>query len=121
MKIKKSLTDRLRTIATMALAALFLAVAHPAAMAGVLDGAKQQGYVGEQLDGYAGIVNQSAPDDVRQLVDSVNQQRRAEYERIATETNSTPEQVGYVIGTKLINRAPVGHYVMDVQGQWVVK
>ena len=120
MRTEKSGVNRIRAI-TAAAAVLILAVVALPVLAGVLDGAKQQGYVGEQLNGYAGIVNPAAPDDVRQLVESVNQQRRAEYERIAAETNSTPEQVGYVIGAKLINRAPAGHYVMDVQGQWVVK
>ena len=61
---------------TLLLTALMLLtlVAHAAD----LGAAKTQGLVGEQDDGYLGVVDSSAPADVRDLVESVNVKRRQE-------------------------------------------
>ena len=45
--------------------------------------AKSTGLVGEQLNGLLGLVKPDAPDDVKALVQSINSQRLAEYQRIA--------------------------------------
>lgn len=88
--------------------------------AGLLDQAKAQGWVGERPDGFAGVVKAGAPADVRALVDQVNAGRRAEYERIAKQQNTTLNAVSAVFGRKLIGRAPPGTFVFS-GGAWVRK
>ena len=100
--------------------ALLVAVGQPAS-AGMLDPYKQQGLVGERPDGYAGLVDASAPADVRAMVDQVNAGRRAEYERIAAEEGTTLEAVQTVFGDTLIERAAPGTWIMTDGGQWEQK
>lgn len=90
----------------------------PAAEAQSLDQAKAQGLVGERLDGYVGLVDAGAPAAVRQLVEQVNRQRRAEYERIARERGVALEVVAQLVGEQQIQRARSGTYVMGPDGRW---
>ena len=48
-----------------------------------LQEAKSEGFVGEQRDGYVGIVNNSASAEIRTLLNDVNSQRRQRYQQIA--------------------------------------
>ena len=104
-------------------ALLLLALVLPApAVAASLEEAKAAGYVGERPDGYVGLVRQDVPDWVRQLVNEINAQRRDTYAEVAARTpGASVREVGIIAGAKLIERAPVGHHVMNEQGQWVVK
>jgi uncharacterized protein YdbL (DUF1318 family) len=99
------------------LALVFSAVA-VAAMG--LDAAKAQGLVGEQHDGYLGIVSSATP-EVRALVSDVNAKRRAEYQRIAQTNGIALEDVELLAGQKAIQRTAPGHYV-KLEGQsWRLK
>lgn len=100
----------------IALAALLLSMA---AFALDLDAAKGQGLVGEQPDGYLGVVK-ATPDAV-ELVADINAKRRAAYERIATKNGITLDQVARLAGQKAIDKTPVGQYVKTPGGQWVAK
>ena len=94
------------------LALVFSAVA-VAAMG--LDAAKAQGLVGEQHDGYLGIVSAATP-EVRALVSDVNAKRRAEYQRIAQTNGIDVKDVELLAGQKAIQRTAPGHYV-KLEGQ----
>jgi uncharacterized protein YdbL (DUF1318 family) len=87
------------------------------AFAADLNQAKSQGLVGERADGYLGLVKASAPADVAQLVKTVNDKRRAEYERIANANDLTVEQVQALAGKKAIERTAPGGWVME-NGGW---
>ena len=50
------------------------------------------GLVGEQADGYLGLVA-SAPADIRAQMESINIQRRAAYTRLASQRGATIEEV----------------------------
>jgi uncharacterized protein YdbL (DUF1318 family) len=105
-----------RWLALVSALALVLAVAP--ALAGSLDDAKAAGQVGERLDGYLGLVDASAPGDVKALVESVNAGRRQKYAEIAAKQSTTTKDVAALAGAKLIERTQPGHYVMDASGSW---
>lgn len=112
-----------RTIARVVAAALCLAwmLALPsAAVALDLDTARARGLVGEQTDGYVGLVRGEGDEEVRQLVAEVNARRRAHYEQIARQQGAAVEVVASLAGAKLIERMPAGTWVGD-NGRWYQK
>lgn len=111
----------IRTAALAFASALLLLVAAPGAWAAALDDAKAAGLVGERPDGYLGLVDPNAPPAVKQLVDSVNAKRKAEYTRIAKQNGTAVDAVAALAGAKLIERTPPGQYVMGVDVRWVKK
>jgi uncharacterized protein YdbL (DUF1318 family) len=106
---------------------LFLAVAMtvsaPTASAGdpVIDAAKAEGIVGERADGYLGLVTGDAAPNVQRRVNEINAKRRALYERLARETGTTIEEVGYITGEKQFAQTVSGHFFMGSDGRWVAK
>jgi len=85
-----------------------------------LGSAKGAGAIGEREDGYIGFVSESPADDVRALVQSINDQRRAEYERIAAANGITREQVEALAGKKTIEKTATGEFVY-IGGGWQKK
>lgn len=100
------------------LAVLLLTIS-PLVMALDLDAAKAQGLVGEQPDGYLGVV-QATPDAVALAAD-INAKRKAAYEGIARQNGATLAQVGALTGQKVIEKAPAGTFIKAPNGQWVKK
>jgi hypothetical protein len=101
-------------IAAFAILAALLAVP---ASALTLDEAKASGAVGEQADGYLGVVR-DAP-DVRALVDDINAKRRAEYQRIAGENGVAVRDIEQLAGKKAVERAAAaGQWVRLPSGEW---
>lgn len=83
-----------------------------------LPNAKTQGLVGEQPNGYLGVV-QSSPeaDNIAKLI---NDARRAEYARLAKENNIAVADVEAMAGQKAVERTSRGHYIL-VDGKWQQK
>jgi uncharacterized protein YdbL (DUF1318 family) len=101
---------------------LALALAAPAsALPPVLEQAKVDGVVGEQADGYLGLVKGSAPADVKNAVDAINTGRRNEYQRRAQEQGVDAATYGAVAGQKLVDREPSGRFVRGADGRWAKK
>lgn len=113
-------TARLALVPALAALAFGLALAPPAAALD-LDGAKAQGLIGEQTDGYVGAVAADAAADVKQLVAQVNAKRRAAYEDIARRNGTAVAAVAALAGQKLIDRAPAGAWIGDGTGRWYRK
>ncbi|OIQ03176.1 MAG: DUF1318 domain-containing protein [Zetaproteobacteria bacterium CG06_land_8_20_14_3_00_59_53] len=90
------------------------------ASAADLRSAKAAGYVGEQPNGYLGIVP-GAPGDVPGLVADINQQRRAAYQNIAQSNGTSLGTVEQLAGRKAIEKTPAGQFVQSPSGQWVRK
>ena len=88
------------------------------AQAGPLEDAKAEGLVGERIDGYLGVVDSGAPGSVRSLVNQINAEREARYAQIAQKQGAPVAAVAQIAGTKLIERAPKGEYVMGAEGRW---
>lgn len=84
-----------------------------------LNDAKAQGLVGEQLDGYLGVVS-DAP-GVQRLVDDINLQRRQLYRDIARKNGAPLNAVEKLAGQKAIERAASGEIVQSPSGGWVRK
>jgi uncharacterized protein YdbL (DUF1318 family) len=92
-----------------------------AVAAGALDlgEAKAKGMVGEQADGYVGVV--SGDGEASALVEQVNAKRRTEYGAIAQERGTSVDTVAKLAGAKLVQRTPSGQYVRGSDGRWVKK
>lgn len=103
----------MRTIALFFVALLVAG----AASALDLDGAKQQGLVGERTDGYVAAVAAAPSSDVATLVADVNAKRKAAYAEIATRNGTDVTAVAALAAKKLIERAPAGAYI-QVDGRW---
>ncbi len=84
-----------------------------------LSDAKQQGLVGEKVDGLLGVVKSSR--EVNQLVQSINAQRIELYKEIAVKNGMTLEQVSILAGEKAISKTPRGEYIQNSAGQWEIK
>jgi len=79
---------------------------------------RASGLVGEQADGYLGLVG-SASADVRARMDSVNIQRRAYYTDLAARRGATIEEVAATTGCQLLRTkvAPDQYYRLP-DGIW---
>lgn len=86
-----------------------------------IEAAKQQGVIGERIDGYLGVVEGGADASLMRRVQDINNKRRAAYDDLAKQTNTTTEQVARVTGEKLIAQASEGEYIMDDSGSWKQK
>ncbi len=82
--------------------------------------ARADGSVGEQPDGYLGIVAQATP-ALRRLVDDINIKRRAVYSRKAQENNATLEAYALTAGCQAILRTQPGEKYMAPDGTWMTR
>lgn len=112
-----------RIVIAIVLIAGASAVFAGAAMAGdpEIEAAKDQGVVGERIDGYLGIVDGGADASLIRLVQDINNKRRAVYDDLAQQTGTTTEQVARVTGEKLVGQADSGEYIMGESGSWSKK
>lgn len=108
---------QIKTILTFA--TLLLSLVFTSAWAISLDDAKQQGMVGEQLNGYLGVVKSSS--DVNVLVKKINSKRREAYAETARNAGVDINIIELRIGERLIKRAPAGQYIQTPNGQWSKK
>jgi uncharacterized protein len=86
-----------------------------------LEEAKAQGVVGEQPNGYLGIVQPGASAEVQALVNDVNQKRRQMYGDIARRNSTKLEAVEMLAGKTAIDNTRPGNFVRSPSGQWVKK
>jgi uncharacterized protein YdbL (DUF1318 family) len=108
----------LRTKIVVLLLGLLLA---GTAFAVTLQEAKEQGLVGEQRDGYVGLVASNVPAEVQALVRQVNEQRRQRYEQIARDNGITMAQVTTLAYEQAVQATQSGHYIQLPNGDWVRK
>jgi len=86
-----------------------------------LEEAKIQGMVGEQPDGYLGVVQPGASAEVQAVVNDVNQKRRHMYEDIARRNSTKLDAVEVLAGKTAIDNNRPGNFVRSPSGQWVKK
>ncbi|GLQ22000.1 YdbL family protein [Algimonas porphyrae] len=87
----------------------------------IVDAAKARGEVGEQIDGYLGIIAADASREVRAAVNEINIGRKQVYTRLAREQNVRIEVVARLTGEKQIAKAGPGEMVLGEDGQWTRK
>jgi len=88
------------------------------AVAGPLDQPKADGLIGEQANGYLGLVSQDVPADIKALVRDVNAKRKARYQSIAQKQSVALSEVEKVGGTTAIDKTLRGNYIKDSSGRW---
>ena len=79
--------------------------------------ARAAGQVGEQPDGYLGIVGTATP-ALQRLVDDINIKRRATYAERAKEKKQTLEAYAFTAGCTLIDRTEPGEKYRAPDGSW---
>lgn len=100
---------------------LLLAMSATTVWAASLDEAKAQGVVGEQLNGYLGLVKGSAGSDIKALIKDINRKRSAAYAEKARKAGVDKKIIETRIGERLKQRAKSGQYTQDVSGRWIKK
>ena len=78
--------------------------------------ARSAGQVGEQPDGYLGVV--AGGPEIRALVNKINIQRKSAYTQRATDTGATVEQLAFTTGCNLIAQTAPGEKYRTPGGEW---
>ena len=83
-----------------------------------LGSAKSQGLVGEQTNGYLGVVkNQNNAQDIVQLI---NNARKEQYQKLAQSHKVPLSEIELLAGKKAIEKTPSGLFI-QINGQWIKK
>ena len=78
--------------------------------------AKSAGIVGEQADGYVGLVKANASAEAESLVAEINSKRRARYEDIAKKNGIEVSAVEARAGQRAIEKTAPGNYIKAAGG-----
>jgi len=116
-------SKKLTLVAAAAVALTSLAPITPVlASIAEINEAKANCLIGEKNNGYLGeVTGKTVSANLRRELRSINQQRRAEYEKLAARNGVTIQDAATATAERLINRAPSGHCVHDADGQWLKK
>ena len=79
---------------------------------------KADGFIGEQANGYIGLVRQDAPAEIKKLVNDTNAKRKAGYQKIAAKQGTSLADVEKVGGNNAIGKTLNGNYIRDANGTW---
>jgi uncharacterized protein YdbL (DUF1318 family) len=85
---------------------------------GALTEAKVAGVLGERPDGYVGVVKPGG--DAAEIAKLINNARRDEYQRLATENGIKVRDVEAIAGKKALERTQPGQYIL-INGVWMPK
>ncbi|MEO9333724.1 YdbL family protein [Ectopseudomonas guguanensis] len=80
--------------------------------------AKSSGQLGEQPNGYLGVVKPGG--QAEEIARLINQARRAEYQKVAQDNGISLSDVEAIAGKKAIERTPKGQFI-QLNGQWLQK
>ncbi|MDQ1232062.1 YdbL family protein [Sphingomonas sp. SORGH_AS_0879] len=108
----KTIILTLGAVALLGVSGMAMAQRDPAYAA-----ARAAGQVGEQPDGYLGIVGAATP-ELRTLVNSINIQRKAAYTQKAQASGATVEQMAFTSGCNLIAQTASGEKYKTPEGVW---
>lgn len=115
------MTPMAKSIFFSAAAALALAVSASGAHAAspMIEDAKAKCIVGEQHDGYLGVVDPlSASEEIKREVRAINQQRKAAFADLAARNGVTIEDAAMLTGKRLVESAGSGQCVRLPDGSW---
>jgi len=110
-----------KILATAALTLIAASAALGVAQAAtpIVEAAKAKCIVGEQADGYLGVIDPVAADEaLKREVRSINQQRKAYFADIAAKSGITIEDAAAVAGKRLVEGATSGQCVRMPDGTW---
>jgi len=83
-----------------------------------LGAAKASGQLGEQPNGYLGVVQSGG--QASEIAGLINAARKAEYQKLAQQNGIALGDVETLAGKKALEKTPSGQYIM-VNGRWVKK
>jgi len=86
-----------------------------------VDAAKAAGVVGEQGDGYLGLVTGAADAAVTAAVKNINAGRAQVYAETAAKTGTNAQAAGEATALQLIAKLPAGQYYKQAGGGWTRK
>ena len=104
----------------LALVALPIALVSTAAIAQrdpAYAAARSAGQVGEQPDGYLGIVGAGSA-ELKALVNNINIQRKSAYTQKASASGATVQQMAFTSGCNLIAQTDAGEKYKGPDGTW---
>lgn len=81
-----------------------------------LQAAKDQGLVGETTSGYLAPVDPNNS-QAAAIAQSINAQRKQQYQQIAQRNNAPLQSVEQLAGKKAIEKTPSGQFI-QIKGQW---
>ncbi|AQS36695.1 hypothetical protein Sps_01529 [Shewanella psychrophila] len=84
-----------------------------------LHDAKSQGLVGEQTNGYLGIVKSSP--DASALAKQVNAKRKSHYQKIAKKNGISVAEVSKMAAEKAMKATKKGQFIQSKSGKWIKK
>ncbi len=105
------------SLAVAAIGTMALGANAVSAQAADWKAARAAGLIGEQPDGYLGIVGAATP-ELRAMVNDINIRRKQSYTQKAQQTGSTVEQFALTSGCNLIELTPEGTNYLDPTGTW---
>jgi len=88
------------------------------AVASPLTQPKADGLIGEQANGYIGLVKKDVPADIKKLVNETNAKRKAGYQKIAAKQGTSLSEVEKVAGNTAYQKTLKGNYIRDASGTW---
>lgn len=106
---------------TLIQACLLSLVLMHGAFAADLKTAKEQGWIGEQNNGYLGLVKSDAPVDLKALVADVNTQRKTQFTQIAAKNGIAEAEAARIFAREAAERTLPGNYIQNPAGGWVKK
>ena len=112
------MTKQDKWIKNVFLALLISLMTVSVALASALSKPKADGLIGEQANGYIGLVRNDVPADIRKLVDETNAKRKAGYKKIAKKQGTTLAEVEKVGGNTAYQKTLKGNYYQDANGAW---
>ena len=112
MKLKTQITTVLISLLLSMMAVSNVYAASP------LTQPKADGLIGEQANGYIGLVTQSVSSDIKKLVADVNARRKAGYQKIASKQGTSLTEVEKVGGQTAMEKTLRGNYIRDASGSW---
>lgn len=96
-----------------------VAHAQTASAKSTVDSAKARGEVGEQIEGYLGVVDGASPSSaVRNAMAEINIARKAVYTQAASKSGQPATVFAQLTGEKQIKKAASGQFVKDSSGVW---
>ena len=104
----------------ISIAALALIGASTAALAQrdpAYQAARTAGQIGEQPDGYLGVVGTGSA-ELRAMINNINIQRKAAYTQQSAQSGSTVDQFAVTSGCNLIARTVTGEKYKAPDGTW---
>ena len=108
-------------MAAVLMAGAGVAFAQSAAAKATVDAAKAAGQVGEQADGFLGLVTGDAPPAIRGAVAEINAGRAEAFKEAGAKAGTPADAAGAATAKLLFERLPAGQFYKTADGRWLKK